>query len=177
MSAKIPITFRVASIILISSLAVFGLHSCYRSYIYDQGTGASISDLRRVFDKAGPQISATFTNSLIQKFPFDGPISWQLAFLKEPLLTLTGRVDTNALHRFISDHAATRFLWSGAGNEHEEGWPSGTDYPATKWTDIWFKTEWVVDGYAAVIEGTIDFQSCTARIRSFGSDQPVSTTK
>jgi hypothetical protein len=72
---------------------------------------ASVSDLQKVYSKAGQQIAATFTNSLIQKFPFDGPIEWKLIFFKDPMVFLYGKVATNALHSFIISHPGTRFLW------------------------------------------------------------------
>jgi hypothetical protein len=164
-------------LLLVVALGIFVLYSVLSIFIDRHGTAARVSDLQKVYSKAGPQIAATFTNSLIQQFPFDGPIDWTLIFFKDPMVFLYGKVDTNALHKFISSHPDTRFLWSGAGNEIEEGWPSGKDYPTTTWTNIIFQTEWVVDGYEASIQGTVDFRSRIVTIRSSGSDEPVSTTK
>jgi len=53
--------------------------------------------LQKVYGKVGGPIASTFTNSLIQQFPFDGPIDWKIIFFKEPMVFLNGRVDTNAL--------------------------------------------------------------------------------
>lgn len=140
-----------------------------------QGTVSSVSDLQTVYSDAGPQIAATFTNSLIQKFPFAGPVVWTRYIFKEPTVVLTGGVDTNAMHQFISDHPDTRFLWWGTKNESEEGWPSTKDYPTTTWTNIWFRMDEVVEGYEATIEGKINFQSRIATVESYGSDEPVTS--
>ena len=174
MSKKI--TIRVV-LLLVTAFGVFVVYSVASVFIDRHGTVASVSDLQKVYGKAGPQIAATFTNSLIQHFPFDGPIDWKLILFKDPMVFLYGKVDTNALHQFISSHPDTRFLWSGAGNELEEGWPSGKEYATTTWTNIDFRSDEVVDGYGASIQGTIDFRSRTVRILSLGSDEPVSSNK
>ena len=174
MSKKIPI--RVA-LLLALAFGIFVVYSVLSVFIPRHGTVVSVSDLQKVYNKAGPQIAATFTNSLIQTFPFDGPIDWKLIFFKEPWVILTGKVDTNLLYQLISSHPDARFLWSGAGNEIEEGWPSGKEYAATAWTNIWFKTHKVVEGYDSVIEGKIDLRSCIGSVQSYGSDEPVSTNK
>jgi hypothetical protein len=93
------------------------------------------------------------------------------------MVFLYGKVDTNTLHSFISSHPDTRFLWAGAGNEIEEGWPSGKEYVTTTWTNIIFRSDVVVDGYEASIQGTVDFHSHIVTIQSIGSDQPVSANK
>jgi len=59
----------------------------------------------------------------------------------------------------------------------EEGWPSGKSYPTTTWTNIWFRADAVVEGYEATVEGKIDFRSCTVKVQSYGSDEPVSPNK
>jgi hypothetical protein len=160
---------------------VFGIFVVYlfiAEVITLHGTVTSVSDLQKVYGKGGRVVAATFTNSLIQKFPFDGPIDWKLIQFKEPIVFLTGRVDTNALRQFISDHATTRFLWSGAGNELEEGWPNAGVWPATTWTNIYFDSAWLVEGgYEADIQGQIDFQKRMVTIRSSGSDGPVTYMK
>jgi hypothetical protein len=174
MSEKI--TIRIV-LFLAAAFGIFILYSVVSVFIPRHGTVASVSDLEKVYSKAGPQVTATFTNSLIQKFPFDGPIDWKLIRFKEPMVFLTGRVDTNALRQFIGDHATTKFLWSGANNENEEGWPSSKDYPTTTWTNIWFDAVWIVGGYEADIKGTIDFRTRMATIQSSGSDEPVNSNK
>ena len=169
----------VLAVVIIVAVA-FGLDVLYCAwmvFIPHRGTVTNVSALHKVYNKAGPQIAATFTNSLIQQFPFTGPIDWRLFFFKDPCVVLVGKVDTNALHQFISSHPDTRFLWSGAGNEIEEGWPSGKEYARTTWTNIWFHTEKVVEEQASVIEGTVDFSTCMATVRSYGSGEPVSTNK
>jgi hypothetical protein len=146
-------------------------------FIPRHGTARSISDLQKVYSKGGPQIAATFTNSLIQKFPFDGPIDWRLIFVKEPELFLTGKVDTNALHQFINDHTNITFLWAAAGNEFEEGWPDSREYPTTTWTNLYFKGDWTVEGFNAQIRGNVDLRSRVVMLRCSGGDEPVSINK
>jgi hypothetical protein len=173
MSKKL--TIRVV-LSLAVAFGIFVVYSAVSLFIPRYGTVASASDLKRVYAKVGGPIAASCTNSLIQQFPFDGPISWKIIFLKEPIVFLNGKADTNQLHQFISNHPDTRFLWSGVGNESEEGWPDGKAYPTTTWTNIWFKTVLIIDGYDAVIEGQIDLQSRHGTIRSWGGE-PVSATK
>jgi hypothetical protein len=173
MSKKL--TIRVV-LSLAAAFGIFIVYSVVSLFIPRYGTVASASDLKRVYAKVGGPIAASCTNSLIQQFPFDGPISWKIIFFKEPIVFLNGKTDTNRLHQFISSHPDTRFIWSGAGNEGEEGWPNGKDYPSTTWTNLWFKTVLVIEGYDAVIEGQIDLQSCLGTIRSWGGE-PVSASK
>jgi hypothetical protein len=173
MSKKI--TIRVV-LLLVGAFGVFVVYSVASLFIPRYGTVASVSDLQKVYNKVRGPIATASTNSLIQHFPFDGPIGWKIIFFKDPMVFLSGRVATNRLHQFISSHPDTRFLWSGAGNESEEGWPSSKDYPSTTWTNIWFKTDWVVEGYSAVIEGKIDLQSCVGTVQSWGGE-PVNANK
>ncbi len=168
------ITIRVV-LFLIVAFGIFVLYSSVLVFIPRHGTVANVSDLQKVYSKAGPQVAATFTNTLIQKFPFDGLIDWRLISFKEPMVFLTGRVDTNALHQFISNQAATRFMWSGTSHEVTEGWPNARDYATTTWTNIFFDAAWVVEGYEADIQGSIDFRMRMVTIRSSGSDEPVSS--
>ncbi len=156
MSKKI--TIRVL-LLLVAAFGAFIVYSVASVFIPRQGTAIRVSDLQAVYAKAGPRIASTFTNSLIQKFPFGGPIDWKLIFFKDTALFLSGKVDTNGLHQFISSNPDTRFLWSGAGSEIEEGWPSAKDYSTTTWTNLWFKTEWDVQGYPTSIEGRVDLRS------------------
>ncbi len=173
MSKKI--TIRVV-LLLVVAFGVFVIYSVSSLFIPRYGTVASVSGLRKVYDKVGGPIATASTNSLIQQFPFDGPIGWKIIFFKDTMVFLNGKVDTNRLHQFISSHSDTRFLWSGAGNESEEGWPSGKDYPTTTWTNIWFRSDWVVEGYEAMTEGRVDLRSCIVTFRSSGGE-PVSATK
>lgn len=173
MSKKIAIRVVVS---LAAAFGIFVVYSVVSLFIPRYGTAANVSDLKSVYAKVGGPIAASCTNSLIQQFPFDGPISWEIIFFKEPLILLNGKADTNRLHQFISSHPNTRFIWSGAGNEGEEGWPNGQDYPTTIWTNISFKTVLVIEGYDAVIEGQIDLRSRIGTVRSWGGD-PVGATK
>ena len=162
MSKKIAI--RVV-VLLVAALGIFVVWPVVSLFIPREGTAARPSDLRAVGAKAGTRIASTLTNSLIQKFPFDGPIEWKLIFIKDTAVFLSGKVDTNGLHQFVSSHPDTRFIWSGAGIELEEGWPSSNDYPTTRWTNIWFKTAWDFKGCGTSIEGTVDCQSCRVNFR------------
>ena len=149
--------FRVV-LLLVVAFGIFGVYSVLSLFIDRHGTAGSVSDLQKVYNKAGSRIAATFTNSLIQKFPFDGPIDWKLIFFKDPMVFLYAKVDTNSLHQFISSHPDTRFLWSSVSGEVEEGWPSSKDYPGVKWTNIMFQTGH--DSlYGAAIDGTIELLS------------------
>jgi len=163
-------------IVLAVALGLNVLYCVWLVFVPHRGTVTNISALQKIYNKVGGPIAATFTNSLIQQFPFDGPIEWKVIYFKDPMVFLNGKVDTNRMHQFVSSHPDTRFLWSGAGGEIEEGWPSGKDYPTTTWTNIWFKREWVVEGYGACIEGRVDFRSCIVSFRSSGGE-PVSATK
>jgi hypothetical protein len=145
---------------LVAAFGIFVVYSVVSVFIPRHGTVAHVSDLQAVYAKAGPSIGSTFTNSLLQKFPFEGPIDWKLIFFKDTALFLSGRVDTNGLHQFISSHPDTRFIWTGADSEVEEGWPSDKVWPTTtEWTNIWFKSEWTVEGYPTSIEGSVDLRS------------------
>jgi hypothetical protein len=170
-------TIRVV-LFLVAGFGVFIVYSVASAFIPRHGSVASASDLRKVYDKVGGSIAATSTNSLIQQFPFDGPIGWRIIFFKDPMVFLNGKVDTNGLRKFISGHPDTTFIWTGAGSELEEGWPSdNVCWPTTtEWTNIWFTTELVVDGYGACIEGNVDCRSRIVTFRSAGG-WPVSATK
>ncbi len=162
MSKKL--TIRVLLLLLVS-LGVFIACSVISVFIPRHGTAAHVSDLKAVYAKAGSPIADSFTNSLIQKFPFAGSIGWKLIFFKDTALFLSGKIDTNGLPQFISSHPDTKFLWSGAGSEIEEGWPSATDYPTTTWTNVWFETEWKFQGYPMSIQGQLDLRSNLVTIR------------
>jgi hypothetical protein len=159
---------KTLTILAVLALAVmFGAFVVYSvvSVLPRHGTAACVSDLQQaVYAQAGPRIGSTFTNSLVQKFPFDGPVDWKLIFFKDTALFLSGRVDTNGLHQFISSHPDTKFIWSGSRNEGEEGWPSDNKcWPATTtWTNVWFRNEWNFEGYPTSIEGRVDLRSGSA---------------
>ena len=106
------ITIRVI-LLLVAAFGIFCLCSVVSLFIPRHGEATHVSDLRRAFSKAGPEIEAVFTNSLIQTFPFDGTIEWHLTLFKDPYLSLDGQVDTNALPEFVSANPGTEFLWSG----------------------------------------------------------------
>jgi len=151
-----------AMLLLIAAFGIFVLYSVVSLFIPRHGTVTSVSDLPRVFSKAGPQFAATFTNSLIQKFPFDGPIHWKLVLFKDPWGYLNGRVDTNALHKFVTDNSGTQFRWFGTytnGDEEDaDDWPSKDEYPSVFWKSITFGTPHTNE-YTAVIDGTLDIVS------------------
>jgi hypothetical protein len=128
------ITIRVI-LLLVAAFGIFCVYSVASLFIPRHGEAARVSDLQRAFSKAGPEIAAVFTNSLIQKFPFDGVIEWRLILFKDPMLSLDGQVDTNALPEFISANPGTEFLDSG--------------------TTMMFGTPHT-NQYGAVIDGTFD---------------------
>jgi hypothetical protein len=162
MSKKIAI--QIGALLLVA-FGIFVLCGVVSIFIPRHGTAAHVSDLQTVCAKAGPGFTSTFTNSFVQKFPFDGPIDWKLIFFKDTALFLSGRVDTNKLEQFIISQPDTKFDWSGVDNAFEEGWPSAKDYPTTTWTNIWFRKEWKFEGYPMSIEGTVDIQSDSVTFR------------
>jgi len=158
----------------VAALGIILIYQIARQFMGEHGVADNVSNLQKVYQKGGAQVAATFTNTLIQKFPFDGPINWRLQYLKAPCVILTGKVDTNALHRFISDHPTTEFIWSGVnangGDNLETGWPDPKDYPTTSWKSMWFQTENVVGKYPSVIKCWVAFPTCNVTIQSWGSD-------
>jgi hypothetical protein len=163
------IIFRVG-LLLVVAIASFVVYSVLSLFIPRYGAVANVSDLRNIYAKVGGPIAAVATNSLIQQFPFDGPISWRIILFKDPIVFLNAKTDTNRLHQFISNHPDTTFLWSGAGGEVEDGWPAGSHYPSTTWTNIWFEKDWVVEGYEVNTEGKVDLRSCMVSFRSLGGE-------
>lgn len=165
-------------LLLVLAFCVFVIYPVVSLFIPRQGTVNSVSDLQKIYRKADRITEASFTNAIVQKLPFDGPIHYRLILFKEPLLILKGTVNTNLLHAFISANTNTVFLWSGADNELETGWP---DYPAI-WTNIVFNSEIPVDivgvgTYIAGVRGEIDLLSGSIKISSGSSDGPVSPRK
>ena len=96
MSRKITIV-RVVLLILAVVIGTGVLYCIWMVFIPHRGTVNSVPMLQKVYGKVGGPIASTFTNSLIQQFPFDGPIDWKIIFFKEPMVFLNGRVDSNAL--------------------------------------------------------------------------------
>ena len=163
--------------IALFGVAAFGIIFIYhvaKQFMGEVGVADNVSNLQKVYQKGGAQVAATFTNSLIQKFPFEGPINWRLQYWKAPCVILTGKVDTNALHQFINDNPTTQFLWSAVNangeSNMEEGWPDAKNFPAATWKTMWFQTEKILGKSEAVIKGTVDFPTCTVTIQSWGSD-------
>jgi hypothetical protein len=167
MSRKITIV-RVVLLILAVVIGTGVLYCIWMVFIPHRGTVNSVPMLQKVYGKVGGPIASTFTNSLIQQFPFDGPIDWKIIFFKEPMVFLNGRVDTNALHKFVSDNPAGQISWSGVDTNGRDwsadSWPSASDYPAVTWKTISFGT--LHDGRPSVIDGTVDLQSCKVLIIS-----------
>jgi hypothetical protein len=153
---------RIAVIALILGLGFLGLRWVYHTMIFDQGRVSSVAALHRPFTKAGSQIAATFTNSLIQTFPFKGDIEWRLGFIKDPMLSVTGEVDTNALQKFISANSGIQFFWSGtdaSGRDWSaDEWPTKDAYPSVNWKTMTFGTPHT-NGFTAVIDATLDIVS------------------
>jgi len=155
------ITVRVI-LLLVAAFGIFCLYSVVSLFIPRHGEATRVSDLQRAFSKAGPEIEATFTNSLIQKFPFDGAIAWRLILFKEPFLSLSGRVDTNALRTFVRANSGTQFYWSGTDTNGQDWsadeWPTKDEYPSVHWKSMMFGTPHT-NQFSAVIDGTFDIVS------------------
>ena len=162
MPGKASSNSRLALIALVVALVFFGLRWVYHVVIFDQGRVSSVAALQRPFTKAGSQIAATFTNSLIQTFPFKGEIEWQLGFIKDPMLSVAGDVDTNALHKFVSANSGIQFFWSGTDtNRHNwsaDEWPTKDEYPSVNWKTMTFGTPHMNE-FIAVIDATLDIVS------------------
>ena len=162
------------AIILIAALGIIYSLFIVKMLVGEHGTVNSVSVLQKVYNKAGPAIAATFTNSVIQKFPFDGPIDWRLQFLKDPMVILMGKVDTNALRQFIKDNPSTQFGWSGIDKNGQnwgaEGWPDAKEYPTVTWESMSFRAPDLgtsnAPEYSAVIDCTVQFSSNSVLILS-----------
>jgi hypothetical protein len=161
---------RIATIILAIALGMIFARYAFKNLIYDHGTVDKVSILGKIYHKAGSNIETTFTNSLIQTFPFEGKIDWKLQFIKDPMIILTGKVDTNTLNHFVTNNSSTQFVWSGIDNKGQnwsaDGWPSPEEYPAVIWNSMIFKVEGVGQ-YPPVIEGSVEFSSGKAVIKSY----------
>jgi hypothetical protein len=155
------ITIRVI-LLLVAAFGIFCLYSVASLFIPRHGEATRVSDLQSAFSKAGPEIEAVFTNSLIQKFPFDGAIEWRLILFKDPFLSLSGRVDTNALRTFVSANSGTQFYWSGTDTNGQDWsadeWPTKNEYPSVYWKSMMFRTPHT-NQFSAVIDGTFDIVS------------------
>ena len=123
---------------------------------------SSVAALQRPFTKAGPRIAVTFTNSLIQTFPFKGDIEWRLGFIIEPMLSVAGDVDTIVLQKFVSANSGGRFFWSGTDangqNWSADEWPIKDKYPSVNWKTMTFGTPHT-NQVTAVIDATLDIVS------------------
>ena len=160
------LTITKVVLLVFTAFAVFILYSVGSLFIPRHGEATRVSDLRRPFSKAGPAIEAIFTNSLIQKFPFDGPIAWRLVLFKEPMLSISGRADTNALRAFVSAHPGTQFMWTGTdaagGNWLADEWPTTEEYPSVDWKTMKFGTPHTSQ-FSPVIDGALDIVSNRVR--------------
>ncbi len=150
------------AVLLGAGFLIFVVCPIVSLFIPRYGEATRVSDLQRAFGKAGPEIEATFTNPLIQSFPFEGAIEWRLTFFKDPFLSLDGRADTNALRTFVSANSGTQFYWSGTDTNGQDRsvdeWPTKDDYPSVHWKSIMFGTPHT-NQFGAVIDGTFDIVS------------------
>jgi len=157
---------RIAIFALLVALGFLGLRWMYHAMIFDQGRVSSVAALHRPFTKAGSQIAATFTNSLIQTFPFKGDIEWRLGFIKDPMLSVAADIDTNALLKFVSANSSVEFFWSGTDasgqNWSADEWPTKDAYPSVSWKTMTFGTPHT-NGFTAVIDATLDIVSNRVR--------------
>lgn len=153
-------------VLFIAACGIFVVYPVVSLFIPRHGEATRVSDLHRVFRKAGPEFEAAFTNSLIQKFPFDGSIAWRLILFKEPFMSLSGRVNTNALRAFVSGNSSTQFYWSGtnaAGQDcFADEWPTKEENTSVNWTSMRFGTPHT-NQFGAVIDGTVDIVSNRVR--------------
>lgn len=159
-------------LLLVAISGIYVVFCVLSALIPRHGTVASVSDLQRVFNKAGPEIAVTFTNSLIQNFPFAGKVNWELGLFKMRHVTLSGKVDTNALHQFVISHPSTLFAWSGVDKNGQnwgtaESWPLGEKNPRIIWHSVSFKLDPAGGGYAAVIQGDVEFPSSMGTVTSW----------
>ena len=157
----------VVGIVLAISGRIF-----WTSCIYDHGTAKSIPEMAKIYKKAGVLISATYTNSLVQEFPFDGKIDWQLQFIAEPLLILNGNINSNGFHSMILKNQSTRFFWTGIDKDGKEISPDGNfsteaESREVVWRQMFFKATQKVQGYEACIEGSVDFASGVAVLKTY----------
>ena len=168
----------IVQIVVIILAVAFGLNVLYCAWIMfvpHRRTVTNVSALQRVYHRAGPQIALTFTNSLIQRFPFEGKVDWELGFFKAPRVVLSGKVDTNALRQFVSDHPSILFAWSGVDKNGQnwfaaENWPSTEENARIIWDSVSFQVDPVGGGYAAVIQGEVKFPSCMGWVSSWSPD-------
>jgi hypothetical protein len=165
---------RIAAIILIVALGIVFLWYTIKPFLGEHGSAGDVAALEKVYRKAGPLIATTFTNSLIQKFPFDGPVNWKLIFFKDTHVILLGKVDTNRLHQFISDNPSTQFVWDGIDtngeNYGEVGWPEAKIFPTTTWTNLFFRSPNFGEPagkYSPILEGQVAFPSREVIIQSY----------
>ncbi|MEJ0090754.1 MAG: hypothetical protein WDM80_13550 [Limisphaerales bacterium] len=149
-------------VLLVAGFGSFVVYGVISLFIPRHGEAIHVSELKKAFSKAGPEIEAAFTNSLIQKFPFSGTIVWRLTLLKDPFLTLDANVDPNALRAFIAANSGTQFFWSGTDGSNQnwfaDEWPTKEEYPLVNWTSISFGTTHT-NQFGAVINGTFDIVS------------------
>jgi hypothetical protein len=160
---------------LIVTLGIISLLYIAKTLVGEHGTVSSVSVLQREYNKAGPEIATTFTNSLIQKFPFDGPINWTFSFFKDPFVALSGKVDTNKLHQFIIDNPSTHFGWSGIDKNGKnwfagDSWPTAEENSTITWDSMFFRSPNAgtedAEKYSGFIDGTVEFPSCKVVIIS-----------
>lgn len=137
---------RVVQIVSLATILAIGcviLWNVFRFLAGERGVANGVSDLFEVYRKAGSAVGATFTNSLIQQFPFEGSVDWRLGYWADPFVSLSGRVNSNALQRYISANTSAQFIWSGVNTNgqdvSEEGWPDEREHHATVWRSLFVR--------------------------------------
>jgi hypothetical protein len=169
----LKIIFR-AVLVLSAAYVVFLVFGMGYYFWPRHGTVAKVADLRKVFDQSGPVVATALTNSLIRDFPFDGPVEWRLILFKEPMVFLNGRVNTNALRRFVADQEEGVFPWSGSRDDQQDGGRDAESWAEAIRTRMVFQSAWIVEGgYEASIHGEIDVRDWTVKFHCGGSDGPV----
>jgi hypothetical protein len=116
-------------------------------------------------------LAVIYTNSIIQNFPFEGRINWNLSLFRDYSVSLSGMVDTNKLAAFSRNHPTVGFLRFGKskdGIDVTDDYTNGiTAYGSTSipnanyitWHEVYFQFEQGVGEHSVIIIGDVDFDS------------------
>src|ERR1035437_8663782 len=80
--------------IIIAGILIFCRPACFITNDH-RGVAADVAGLSAVYKTAGHSYAAFYTNSFLQRLPFNQPISWRRSDGR-PSVSLTGRVDVAA---------------------------------------------------------------------------------
>jgi hypothetical protein len=163
-------------LVLIATLRIGCKH-----YIYDSGTADGVTELQHIYQRAGTPLAVIYTNSIIQNFPFEGRINWNLSLFRDYSVSLSGMVDTNKLAEYISNHPTISFLRFGKSKDGIDvtGDTNGitaygsTSIPNAKditWHKVYFQFEQGVGEYSVIIIGDVDFDSGLGKLSAHESE-------